>query len=214
MFLKVVVSLFLLTAGAYAQNTCTYQISTKPVDFCLTTSGTLATLNGMPMDEGWSWAASDAEGGRSSVRAFPGHGISFPATVTQPNGAGTLPVNFDWGNGFTQTVTVKNGSIVLTMKVRSCKGCTWFDGTSYRAANFTGFLGIAGTSGIAYNNAQGFLLSSGCGVASDVLTVDVSAGCQTSGATVSETGAVYVNFTPWESTNGTPATWVTVYRPF
>src|SRR5882762_5618169 len=89
-----------LSSLAVGQNTCAYPINLKNFNFCLTTSGTIASLPGILASnnpvEGWEAKFNDIQGGSSNAVVYPGLGYSSPAaTVSQPHGPGTLPITFD-----------------------------------------------------------------------------------------------------------------------
>jgi hypothetical protein len=212
------VSLF-LSAAAFGQNTCAYQFNLKNnFSFCLTTSGTLASLPGIldPSNpvEGWGYQYVDETGGGGFVFAFPGEGLSYPAgSITQPKGPGTLPIIFDWGVGdIKQTVTANPNARTITfaMKLRSCKeNCGWF-GQIWRAANVRAngnsqnYLGSSSFAAMGYDK-NGVLLTGACpGVASDVSTVDDSGeSCGVLLPATLQQGAIY-SIGGFASINGKP----------
>jgi hypothetical protein len=140
--------LLLCSASSFAQNTCAYNIT--EYNFCLTSSGTLYSagfLNPSNPVEGWGLCYSDWDGahphGAHPMDAcggvFPGDGDSAPApTVKQPNGPGTLPITFNFGQGsLTEIVTATKatGSINFKMELNDCEIKVGCQGYLYRAAD-------------------------------------------------------------------------------
>jgi len=138
--------LLLCSASSFAQNTCAYNIT--GYNFCLTSSGTLYSapfLNPNNPVEGWGLCYSDWQDARGAHPMdlcggiFPGDGYSSPApTVKQPNGPGTLPITFDFGQGgLTEIVTATKatGSINFKMELNDCEIKVGCQGYLYRAAD-------------------------------------------------------------------------------
>jgi len=214
--LKVAICVFVLvccSALGFAQNTCAHPI--PAYNFCLTSSGTLASLPGVldstnPI-EGWGYRYSDDSGGSGSIDIFPGSGRSYGATVKQPHGPGTLPITFDFGEVVeTVTATHRPNSISFKMSMRSCSpGCLWF-GQIYRAANLVlngnpqSYFGTSATAALAYFQS-GVVLTGGCdGIAADVTQIDPQDPvCGTAPATFQQ-GALY-GVSGFSSRNGKPS---------
>ncbi len=220
---SVLVAMYLLSAVAVAQNTCSYTI-TKPVSACFNTSGTLVALNGQSMNEGWSMTAIDTNGVYWQLFNFPGLGWAVPAdSISQPNGPGTLPLSFSWTRyyppaftPFVETVTSVNSGLKLTVTLHLCKGCIWVHGTMLRGVYFNGYLGSSATSALAYDQ-QGFALQGPCpGVAPDIGSIDPFASCTGPAPALLGTGVVYSNLGPWQRFDGDPGTqkFTVTYKPF
>jgi hypothetical protein len=122
-FKKVVLILFVILLGTpliHAQNnSCTYSYSFGKGQtyfaFCLTPYGTLASLQGASGDnlldpvnpiEGWVMCDESEYGLFSPIEVIPGLGLlgGPPPSVSQPKGAGKLPIIF--GNGIAGDLTV------------------------------------------------------------------------------------------------------------
>ena len=139
-------------AGFGQGNTCKYTFAFPQYSFqfCLTGDGTLAMLQS-PIGvnhldtvnpiEGWSWdlMGTVPHGGDVffSGQQIPAFGSSSlgPPTVTQPNGAGTLPIRFDW-HGFPadmwEIVTAQPGQRSVVLKVGVPPKGVWWGGTLTR----------------------------------------------------------------------------------
>ena len=140
-------------AAAFGQgNTCKYTFAFPQYSFqfCLTGDGTLAMLQS-PIGvnhldtvnpiEGWSWdlMGTVPHGGDVffSGQQIPAFGSSSlgPPTVTHPNGAGTLPIRFDW-HGFPadmwEIVTAQPGQRSVVLKVGVPPKGVWWGGTLTR----------------------------------------------------------------------------------
>jgi hypothetical protein len=77
-FVICVLVLVCCSALGFAQNTCAY--STPAYNFCLRSSGTLASLPGVlnstnPI-KSWGYRYTDDTGGSGSIDVFPGNGRS------------------------------------------------------------------------------------------------------------------------------------------
>lgn len=125
----VLVMLFVICGAGFGQmNTCTYQYAFGTVgtdsyfSFCLTPYGTLASLQtatGQLLDtsnpiEGFMICDDSGYGLFTSVQVIPGLGWGNAApTVTQPKGAGKLPIIFNYGM-FSTTVTATPSTKTIT----------------------------------------------------------------------------------------------------
>ncbi len=156
--------MFLLfaTASFGQSNTCAYSFSFPKYSFqfCLTSLGTLAQLQNDfdPVNpiEGWSWnlIGFDREGHDfyivgCNIPAYSWCGLSVPV-VTQPNGPGTLPIQFSFSsadfNSLTETVTAVAAQRKIIFQVSGWKS-SWLPILSnlskvYRVAS----LNVSGTS--------------------------------------------------------------------
>ena len=148
--------LFLAVAGYSQDNTCAYTFTyPKPnFSFCLTAFGTLASIQSPigvnhldPANpvEGWTGDIRDNGGGYDGWSVVPGLGIGIDSlpVVSEPHGAGTFPLIFDYGEDFVERVDAVpyQREIILTLTIRSCHGsvregleCYWY-GPISRIAN-------------------------------------------------------------------------------
>jgi len=112
--IAVMMSVLFFTAASYSvDNSCAYTFTyVKPqFSFCVTIWGTLASIQSPigvnhldPVNpvEGWSASIRDADGGTDGFNLIPGLGavdFTYPPTVRQPHGPGTLPLIFNYGSG-------------------------------------------------------------------------------------------------------------------
>ncbi|MGA8764388.1 MAG: hypothetical protein WB562_16090 [Candidatus Sulfotelmatobacter sp.] len=148
-----IVSFIFLAIAAYSQdNSCAYTFTYPAAQFslCVTVWGTLASiqspigvnhLDAAQPVEGWSSFILDDAGGQDGATVIPGLDTlswTSPPTVTQPNGPGTLPLLFAYGDGenFQEAITALpyERTIALALRIRSCGDCFW-SGTVSRVAN-------------------------------------------------------------------------------
>lgn len=239
--------LFLVAAGHSQANSCaytfTYPKAQVPFSFCVTAYGTLASIQSPigvnhldPVNpiEGWTGDITDNDGGHDGWSEVPGMGIGIGSgplpLVSQPHGAGTLPLIFDFGEGFLERVDAVpyQRQIILTLTVRSCRGsvrdgtdCYW-SGSISRIANIT-------TDGNSTGNfAHSAFAAFGYVTHGVMLSVDEGAGCagtdpNGASATPYDTcpvSAPFVSsggvFTSWgfHSYNGHPMSMRATYRVF
>lgn len=233
------VVIVLLVSAAYGQNSCVYKFTfAKPsFAFCLTDSGTLAMLQ-YPIGvdhldptnpvEGWAAIIRDADGGGTIVNVVPGVGMPNPAAVRQPNGPGTLPIIFDYGDYGQVKVTAASSQRTITFRwtIRSCKGefwqpCVWW-GSMTRMMNprldggsINGF--VSSPSGALAYSRHGIVVDGGnmcSGTDSAGVSGNPSLDCSTPfGTAFIGSGAIW-SAGSYQSVQGSAATVTTRYRVF